>query len=111
MRASLSPAFSGARCRSMVPLMSESACAVLNYLQEKITGEQVIDVNTVSLFYLFKPITYFLQFLGVKLIPTQDAEQFSQLFKSALKARRENLVKPRPDFIQVLVDAANGKGN
>ncbi|KAH9645717.1 hypothetical protein HF086_003390, partial [Spodoptera exigua] len=46
---------------------------------------------------------------GVKLIPTQDAEQFSQLFKSALKARRENLVKPRPDFIQVLVDAANGK--
>ncbi|KAF9418543.1 hypothetical protein HW555_004692 [Spodoptera exigua] len=152
MRASLSPAFSGARCRSMVPLMTESACAVLNYLQEKITGEQVIDVNTITMSYVndviascafgfasdslkdpgncifrlgkkaviqdttqvmkffgYENMKSIMKFLGVKLIPTQDAEQFSQLFKSALKARRENLVKPRPDFIQVLVDAANGK--
>ncbi|KAJ8729846.1 hypothetical protein PYW07_016884 [Mythimna separata] len=152
MRVSLSPAFSGARCRSMAPLMAESACAVLSYLREKISGEEVMNINTITMSYVNDVIascafgfavdslkepdnvifrlgkkavvqdtTQVMKFFGyenmktimklfqVKIIPTQDAEQFSQLFKSALKARRENLVKPRPDFIQILVDAAQGK--
>nr|AID54908.1 cytochrome P450 CYP9AJ3 [Helicoverpa armigera] len=152
MRASLSPAFSGARCRSMAPLMAESACAVIAYLREKISGEEAMDINKITMSYVndviascafgfavdslkdpdncifrlgkkavvqdtnqvmkffgYENMKSIMKFLQVKIIPTQDAEQFSQLFKSALKARRENLVKPRPDFIQILVDAAQGK--
>ncbi|KAI5652142.1 cytochrome p450 domain-containing protein [Phthorimaea operculella] len=45
MRAALSPAFSASRCRSMAPLMTESAKGVLDYLHENITEEKLVDVN------------------------------------------------------------------
>ncbi|XP_026729910.1 cytochrome P450 9e2-like [Trichoplusia ni] len=152
MRVSLSPAFSGARCRSMAPLMSESASAVVNFLREKISKPEAMDINTITMSYVndviascafgfavdslkdpdncifrlgkkavvqdttqvmkffgYENMKNVMKFLKVKIIPTKDADQFSQLFKSALKARRENLVQPRPDFIQILVDAAQGK--
>ncbi|XP_075973932.1 cytochrome P450 9e2-like isoform X2 [Anticarsia gemmatalis] len=152
MRASLSPAFSGARCRSMAPLMADSASAVVNYLRETVKGEQAMDINTITMSYVndviascafgfavnslkepdncifrlgkkaviqdtnqvmkffgYENMKSIMKLLQVKIIPTEDAEQFSQLFKSALKARREKLVQPRPDFIQILVDAAQGK--
>ncbi|CAH0579516.1 unnamed protein product [Chrysodeixis includens] len=152
MRVSLSPAFSGARCRSMAPLMSESASAVVKFLREKISKPEVMDINTITMSYVndviascafgfavdslkdpdncifrlgkkavvqdttqvmkffgYENMKSIMKFLQVKIIPTRDADQFSQLFKSALKARRENLVQPRPDFIQILVDAAQGK--
>ncbi|GBP63486.1 Cytochrome P450 9e2 [Eumeta japonica] len=48
-----------------------------------------------------------MKLLGIKIIPSDAAEQFAVLFKSALEARRQRLVV-RPDFIQTLVDAAQG---
>lgn len=152
MRVALSPAFSGARCRNMAPLMEESARAVADHLSERICHQQIMDVNKITMAYvndviascafgfavdslqepdncIFKlgkkaivqDTTQVMKFFGyenmktvmklmnVQIIPKQDAEQFSHLFKSALQARRENKVKPRPDFIQILVDAAQGK--
>ncbi|XP_028033856.1 cytochrome P450 9e2-like isoform X1 [Bombyx mandarina] len=154
MRVALSPAFSGARCRNMAPLMVESAKSVTNHLQKKIIDEKVIDINNITMSYvndviascafgfavdslkepdnciyklgqkaIIQDTTQVMKFFGyeniktvmkglkVKIIATQEAEQFGLLFKSALKARKEKLVEPRPDFIQILVDAMQGKGD
>ncbi|CAB3251863.1 unnamed protein product [Arctia plantaginis] len=63
------------------------------------------DTNQVMKFFGYENMKSIMKLLQVKIIPTEDADQFSRLFKSALKARREKLVPPRPDFIQTLVDA------
>lgn len=47
MRTVLSPAFSATRCRSMAPLMAESAEAVVQHLKEQVSGELLMDVNEV----------------------------------------------------------------
>ncbi|XP_026324740.1 cytochrome P450 9e2-like [Hyposmocoma kahamanoa] len=152
MRTVLSPAFSATRCRSMAPLMAESAEAVVQHLKEQVSGELLMDVNEITTAYVndviascafgfavnslkepnncifqlaktavvqdttqvmkffgYENMKTVLKMLDVKIIKRKHAEQFSQLFKSALNARRENLAGPRPDFIQTLVDAAQGK--
>ncbi|XP_048483053.1 cytochrome P450 9e2 isoform X4 [Plutella xylostella] len=152
MRASLSPAFSAARSRSMAPLMAECAAATMDYLRihvetgkeidtDKIVTAYVNDViascafgfavdslqdptncifrlgqtavvqhtTQVMKFFGYENFPRVMKLLGVKIISTSDADKFAQLFKSALKSRREQQSQPRPDFIQTLVDAAQGK--
>lgn len=48
MRVALSPAFSGARCRSMAPLMAESANSVQRYLSDRVQKSTLLDVNEVT---------------------------------------------------------------
>ncbi|KAJ0177460.1 hypothetical protein K1T71_007469 [Dendrolimus kikuchii] len=149
MRAAITPAFSGVRCRYMAPLMAERAKAVADYLRTHITSKKIMDVNEITMPYVndviascafgfavdshkdpenciyklgikaivqdttqimkmygFENMKFIMKMLNVRIIPTEVTDQFSQLFKSALKARREKLVQPRPDFIQTLVDVA-----
>lgn len=47
MRLAVTPAFSSARCKGMMPLMEESAKAVEEYLRGKVAGETFMDVNDV----------------------------------------------------------------
>ncbi|XP_049869528.1 cytochrome P450 9e2-like [Pectinophora gossypiella] len=74
-------------------------------------GQKAIvqDTTQVMKFFGYENMKSVMKLLNVKIIKGHHAEQFSQLFKSALNARRQNLAQPRPDFIQILVDAAQGK--
>ncbi|KAJ0177459.1 hypothetical protein K1T71_007468 [Dendrolimus kikuchii] len=69
----------------------------------------VQDTTQVMKFFGYENMKSIMKMLNVRIIPMEATDQFSQLFKSALKARREKLVQPRPDFIQTLVDVAEGK--
>ncbi|KAI8436318.1 hypothetical protein MSG28_004357 [Choristoneura fumiferana] len=131
MRAALTPAFSASRCRSMAPLMATCADSVLKYLRARIQDAEELDVNEITTSYVNDVIASCAfgfavdsledpgncifrlanraVLLNVKIINTSDAEQFGHLFKSALNARREKQAESRPDFIQTLVDAAQGK--
>ncbi|XP_063381258.1 cytochrome P450 9e2-like [Cydia fagiglandana] len=65
----------------------------------------VQDTTQIMKFFGYENMKTLMQLLKVKIIKTEDAEQFGELFKSALRARRHGAT-PRPDFIQTLVDAA-----
>ncbi|XP_061728364.1 cytochrome P450 9e2-like [Cydia pomonella] len=65
----------------------------------------VQDTTQIMKFFGYENMKTIMQLLKVKIIKSSDAEQFGELFKSALRARRGGAT-PRPDFIQTLVDAA-----
>ncbi|XP_047995350.1 cytochrome P450 9e2-like isoform X2 [Leguminivora glycinivorella] len=66
----------------------------------------VQDTTQIMKFFGYENMKTLMQLLNVKIIKSSDAEQFGELFKSALRARRAGAA-PRPDFIQTLVDAAD----
>ncbi|KOB65930.1 Cytochrome P450 CYP9AJ3 [Operophtera brumata] len=52
MRLAVTPAFSSARCKGMMPLMEDSARGVEEYLSGKVEGATVMDVNDITMPYV-----------------------------------------------------------